>query len=1235
MMNFFSPATMNSTATTAAQPPPSTRVRTLWRDFEDWVSSVPRKTFHESLNNQYRTLDAQYARISRPTSKDAAEHESTRLAFRRKLEAEVVTLIREQWVARMAAAELRDEDWGEMSSQEREKVERVLGDLVSSSPELRPQRPKFVEAPPSLSASSSASGYSFVSPLSLVLDDDADLDESSFENIPPFSTEIMPQYDDPRRSRSLTSSFHSQQSASAMSPTTSASAWSHSGASSPRGWGVWSAATSLQSSREPSRSGSPERKQGQPAVDPFAFFSPQAQAPATMTASASALASASRRAPPVPGPRYIGPQLVSSDSEADTDTDDERGRTRGRSGFGTSTKKPANANANANPKAKQTATATAAATDDAADAFLRTISANPSANTNTSAPISVPSKPKAPGTVASSLAAATDSELDLSPGDLSDADDETEAEAEAAFERFRQATRAAKIREFHAEAAELDIALAESLYAIKKTKTKMRDGEEAVGRRIAEHEAEMYKLRKSKEAERKEVVRKERERKREEVRERRVAERERKEREREREEEEAKKRRLVAEPTITNKAKPAPTATVVAIGGGKNGKKNKKQTTQQAQAESLRERLENEVEARLKKEREDKEREEREKKEREELAAKRGTKARRASNATTASASTVSDDNKTKSARKEVETVAQRQQVWTPAPGADRRSDKQESLSTSNALFDLEQFMPGGFGFELGTSAEELNNETFVGTPTPPSSGSSRPMSVASTVPSVSSSRPASVARPQVWIPTETESPTTPASKKKTATEKLQSQATIRPGQLASMGVLAALAGAGADSDVAPETPRLRHRQASISIPSPKAATATATPVPTKAKTTAEKISPVPTPVAIKAQASAPVVVSRASQQAPPPVVTKVPPPVISKASQQAVPTNKTTPTTATKPVLATTKSAPAVAKVTPSVAKPMSSASKAAAAAAAQARPSLPVVSSASAAAAATKVVAPPPPTTTTTTSSGSGMVSASKQAHTQSQMSPSVTKVAPPPPPPTSAVKKPGQSQSQAMELETPGASSSRTTLEQMHRPLLHKSLGASGMGMGMGMPPPPPAPTGGSVWVTSSAAAAAAKKAPGKSGMEKSTSMQPTGTPKVLTSASASASGKSRRMSDPIGAAARTATTKASSGKDKGKGKRVTVEDASDEEEETARGRETLPSDSRYIFEPKPSAPAPVTGYAPVVHDLEEMAAQEESASARKARKGKGKALSSAGDEDDLAEFVMGATQDLRRR
>ncbi|KAJ7727749.1 hypothetical protein B0H16DRAFT_1590119 [Mycena metata] len=227
------------------------------------------------------------------------------------------------------------------------------------------------------------------------------------------------------------------------------------------------------------------------------------------------------------------------------------------------------------------------------------------------------------------------------------------------------------------------------------------------------------------------------------------------------------------------------------------------------------------------------------------------------------------------------------------------------------------------------------------------------------------------------------------------------------------------------------------------------------------------------------------------------------------------------------------------------------------------------------------------------------------------------------PKPTPPAAAAsslpqKKPRPQTVEMPHIQTPGASSSRTTLEQMDRPFMHKSLGGEGWVDPGARPfngciPHPTVPGRGTKWVSSSSAANKISSASTtttttssatshSSQIEKTISMPQPRLPSLAS--------RARRMSDPLSPSPRSfafpedvqaaapdavpvsvpsvlkAATAQGKGKGKGKSKRVTIEEVSDEED--ADALERLPVDSKVIFEPKPSVPptmfSPIIDFAP---------------------------------------------------
>ncbi|KAJ7151226.1 hypothetical protein C8R46DRAFT_1358112 [Mycena filopes] len=307
---------------------------------------------------------------------------------------------------------------------------------------------------------------------------------------------------------------------------------------------------------------------------------------------------------------------------------------------------------------------------------------------------------------------------------------------------------------------------------------------------------------------------------------------------------------------------------------------------------------------------------------------------------------------------------------------------------------------------------------------------------------------------------------------------------------------------------------------------------------------------------------------------------------------------NKPSPIVAEPPLISSAVPTLSAAPPPTATKQPVSSASKAKTASvpAKSKGPSPPVTSKASATTAAVKTQPSPP-------------------SKTQAPSPPSVKTHSPPAPPvetpkPTPPVSALPQKKARAAAtvdmpiIQTPGASSSRTTLEQIQRPFMHKSLGHDAEGWVdpgarpfNGCIPHPTVPGRGTKWVSSSSAAAGKVSSASASSMstssvssassqiEKTISMPQPRLPQLATT-------RARRMSDPISPSPRgfafaegvqdtvpapgilKAANASAKGKGKGKGKRVTIEEVSDEEE--ADELERLPVDSKVIFEPKPSVP-----------------------------------------------------------
>ncbi|KAF7350359.1 hypothetical protein MVEN_01340600 [Mycena venus] len=303
---------MYSSSFTSAYMQPSERVRRQWLAFEQWVESVPRAAMEQQISVTLDDMDAKWNATPTRTRSTKQDHDKSKATFRRELEDGLVTLAREEWQRRLEEAGLKDEDWGEMTFKETLAVERLLGgDLDEEGMAIMERVARadddavspHASGLPALSnatRASNTSGYSFVSPMSLSVADDDDGD--AFESI--FANEILP-------------SSGPESVVDEIFDTPTSVPWSWRSDSS--SYGIWSATTS-QSSRQSSQTGSPERPPPKTisADHTFTRFAeplPSLFQPDTISASSSHRTRA---------PRYIGPQLTDTDEVSDDEAEFER-----------------------------------------------------------------------------------------------------------------------------------------------------------------------------------------------------------------------------------------------------------------------------------------------------------------------------------------------------------------------------------------------------------------------------------------------------------------------------------------------------------------------------------------------------------------------------------------------------------------------------------------------------------------------------------------------------------------------------------------------------------------------------------------------------------------------------------------------------------------------------------------------------------------------------------------------
>ncbi|KAJ6608296.1 hypothetical protein B0H10DRAFT_528142 [Mycena sp. CBHHK59/15] len=179
-------------STTSYMQPPQ-RVRRQWHAFEQWIENVPRVAMERERTEAFRDMDAKWNVTPAKMRPSKQDHEKNKATLRRELEEGLITLAREEWQRRLEEAGLRDEDWGEMTFKETLAVERLLGgDLDEEGMAImesvaRAEEAEASDAPgPALSGTiraSNFSAYSFVSPMTLGIEDDPDDDTDAFESI--------------------------------------------------------------------------------------------------------------------------------------------------------------------------------------------------------------------------------------------------------------------------------------------------------------------------------------------------------------------------------------------------------------------------------------------------------------------------------------------------------------------------------------------------------------------------------------------------------------------------------------------------------------------------------------------------------------------------------------------------------------------------------------------------------------------------------------------------------------------------------------------------------------------------------------------------------------------------------------------------------------------------------------------------------------------------------------------
>ncbi|GLB39214.1 hypothetical protein LshimejAT787_0603760 [Lyophyllum shimeji] len=171
--------------------PPSAakRVRLLWTDFEGWVD-IQLKILDRRRDEIFKAQELKWKSVPTKTRAKQEEHDALKAKLLREAQDAHLSKVQLEWQARLAKANLRDEDWGEMTIQEVQTIEKVLGGGADDEPPTpvvqnvvtQPQHlgiPVSNPAPPLSTAAravnlstSTTSSYTLVSPNEFSTDDE-------------------------------------------------------------------------------------------------------------------------------------------------------------------------------------------------------------------------------------------------------------------------------------------------------------------------------------------------------------------------------------------------------------------------------------------------------------------------------------------------------------------------------------------------------------------------------------------------------------------------------------------------------------------------------------------------------------------------------------------------------------------------------------------------------------------------------------------------------------------------------------------------------------------------------------------------------------------------------------------------------------------------------------------------------------------------------------------------------
>ncbi|KAF8067898.1 hypothetical protein FPV67DRAFT_1494129 [Lyophyllum atratum] len=284
----------------------SKRVRTLWSDFESWVD-VQRKTLDRRREEISKAQDLKWKTVLAKTHVRQDEHDSQKAKLLREALDDHLSRIRVEWQTRLAKHNLRDEDWGQMTFQELQRVEKVLGGESDEQPHTpatqnvvvtQPQRvsPPVSNPAPPLSSAARVANVSTTSSYTLVSVNEFSTDDELYEAV---SSYIVP-----------TDESEDDEHVSIPVPITHRD-----------GWGMANNWTpNARSSNHSSNTGSPD----QPSASSSGAHDYFSQTPAS---SRPDINSAPPKRPPdldrksgktrVRGPTYVGPRLSNPEESSE------------------------------------------------------------------------------------------------------------------------------------------------------------------------------------------------------------------------------------------------------------------------------------------------------------------------------------------------------------------------------------------------------------------------------------------------------------------------------------------------------------------------------------------------------------------------------------------------------------------------------------------------------------------------------------------------------------------------------------------------------------------------------------------------------------------------------------------------------------------------------------------------------------------------------------------------------